>query len=365
MSILTDVRSESVRFVEVTKRFGSLVAVDRLSLVAEQGKITTLLGPSGCGKTTSLRILAGFQLPDEGEVFVGDERITDLPAYKRPTRTVFQNYALFPHMKVYENVAFGLQVQKVSKADQKERVEAALRIVGLEGLGDRQPGQLSGGQQQRVALARALVTKPKVLLLDEPLSNLDAKLRLIMREEIRRLQQSLKITVVYVTHDQEEALSLSDQVAVMNLGKLLQVGTPSDVYERPATRFVAQFLGLSNYLNGEIIESDADYAQVRINDSCARVQVSQAYPVGERVIVTVRPENMILVPPEQADGNGIKGQVVTGSYLGALARYHVKIEGHEKEIIVDESAPVGSRICQPGDEVVLQLRPERGFVIVE
>lgn len=364
MTILADVQTAPVRFVDVTKRFGDLVAVNRLNLVAEQGKITTLLGPSGCGKTTSLRILAGFQLPDEGEVFVGDERITDLPAYKRPTRTVFQNYALFPHMKVFDNVAFGLQIQKTSRSEQRKRVEEVLRAVGLEGLGDRQPGQLSGGQQQRVALARALVTRPKVLLLDEPLSNLDARLRLTMREEIRHLQQSLKITVVYVTHDQEEALSLSDVVAVMNLGNLLQIGTPFDVYERPKTRFVAQFLGLSNFLTGEIIESKEDCAIVRISGIPVSVQTRKGYPAGQRVMISVRPENLLLTTPDD-HVEGLKGKVITCSYLGAVARYHVQIEGQEEQVIVDEHAPIGERIQQQGEDILLQLRPERGFVLEE
>lgn len=364
MTILADVQTAPVRFVDVTKRFGDLTAVNKLNLVAAQGKITTLLGPSGCGKTTSLRILAGFHLPDEGEVFVGDERITDLPAYRRPTRTVFQNYALFPHMKVFDNVAFGLQIQKASRAEQRKRVEDALRVVGLEGLGDRQPGQLSGGQQQRVALARALVTRPKVLLLDEPLSNLDARLRLTMREEIRRLQQRLKITVVYVTHDQEEALSLSDIVAVMNLGNLLQIGTPFDVYERPATRFVSQFLGLSNFLTAEMIESRDDHATVRISDYTVDVQTRKAYPAGERVLISVRPENLLITAPDE-QLKGLKGKVLSASYLGAVARYHVKIEGQEDEIIVDEHAPIGQRIHQDGEDILIQLRPGRGFILEE
>jgi ABC-type Fe3+/spermidine/putrescine transport system ATPase subunit len=362
MTILQDVQTAPVRFVDITKRFGDLTAVDNLNLLAEQGKITTLLGPSGCGKTTSLRILAGFQLPDRGEVYVGNDRITDLPAYKRPTRTVFQNYALFPHMSVFDNVAFGLQISKVPKSEQKVQVEQALQLVGLEGLGDRQPGQLSGGQQQRVALARALVTKPKVLLLDEPLSNLDARLRLVMREEIRRLQESLKITVLYVTHDQEEALSLSDKVVVMNLGKVLQVGTPSDVYERPASRFVASFLGLSNFLQGTVLENNEDMAVVRVCDHPLEVQVGKQFSVGDRVVITVRPENLLLAPPE---AGGIKGTIVSGSYLGALARYHIKVEDQEGEIIADDHAPIGANIHRGGDEVFLQLRPGRGFILPE
>lgn len=289
---------------------------------------------------------------------MGEERITDLPPHKRPTRTVFQNYALFPHMTVAENIAFGLQIQGLSAAEQRAQVENILSIVGLEGLGDRQPGQLSGGQQQRVALARALVTRPKVLLLDEPLSNLDAKLRVTMREEIRSLQRRLGITTIYVTHDQEEALSLSDQIAVMDQGRLLQLGSPADIYERPVNRFVAQFLGLSNFLQGEVIEWRDNCALVRIGEYAAEVQAARPYPAGQQVVVTVRPENILLAK----DGNGIPGRVISSSYLGAVARYHIQIVTQEDEVIVDDHAPVGTRIYQPGDQVALQLRPGRGFI---
>lgn len=353
-------QSEPLRLVSLTKRFGSIEAVKSLNLVAEPGQITTLLGPSGCGKTTTLRLVAGFYIPDEGEIYIGNERITDLPPYKRPTRTVFQNYALFPHMSVYDNVAFGLELQKRPAAERRRRVEEALEMVGLGGLGDRQPGQLSGGQQQRVALARALVTEPKLLLLDEPLSNLDAKLRIIMREEIRRLQRSLGITVVYVTHDQEEALSLSDKIAVMDRGELLQLGTPAEVYEIPASRFVAQFLGLSNFLQGQVVDVSNGNARVRIGDYVAPVRARGDTRPGSEAVVSVRPENLLV---SRASQEGIAGQVVTTSYLGSIARYHVTIPGQTGEVIVDEHAPLGSRLFHHGEAIWIQLRPERAVIV--
>lgn len=354
------VHSEPLRLVNLTKRFGSLVAVKSLQLVAEPGRITTLLGPSGCGKTTTLRLVAGFYTPDEGEIYIGNERITDLPPYKRPTRTVFQNYALFPHMTVFQNVAFGLELQKIPARERKVRVEEALEMVGLAGLGDRQPGQLSGGQQQRVALARALITRPKLLLLDEPLSNLDAKLRITMREEIRRLQRSLGITVVYVTHDQEEALSLSDTIAVLDHGELLQLGTPAEVYELPASRFVAQFLGLSNFLQGEVLDVQNGHAAVRIGEHITRVRARGDTKAETNAVVSVRPENL-LVSRDQVEG--ISGRVVTTSYLGAIARYHVAIPGQEEEVVVDEHAPLGDRLFQNGQEIWIRLRPERAVIV--
>ncbi|HEX6302682.1 MAG TPA: ABC transporter ATP-binding protein [Anaerolineales bacterium] len=360
MSKKMNLQSEALRLVKVTKRFGNLVAVKSLDLSAEPGKITTLLGPSGCGKTTTLRLVAGFYIPDEGEIFIGDERITDLPPYKRPTRTVFQNYALFPHMSVYQNVVFGLELQKVPRSEREDRVNEALEMVGLSGLGNRQPGQLSGGQQQRVALARALVTQPKLLLLDEPLSNLDAKLRVTMREEIRRLQRSLGITVVYVTHDQEEALSLSDTIAVMDRGEILQIGSPAEVYELPATRFVAKFLGLSNFFRGEVVAVNNGGAVVKFGDYAARARVTSEAQVGSAVMVSVRPESLMI---SRNAAEGMPAQVISSSYLGSVARYHLRIQGQEGEIIVDEHAPVGSRIFQSGDETWISILPERGVIL--
>ncbi|TVR20716.1 MAG: ABC transporter ATP-binding protein [Anaerolineaceae bacterium] len=353
----TSIISAPVHLQGVTKKFGELTVVDRLDLTAQEGKLTTLLGPSGCGKTTTLRMVAGFYIPDEGEVFVGSTRITDAPPHRRPTRTVFQNYALFPHMTVEKNVAFGLDIEGVSRREKAQRVDEVLEIVGLGGLGKRQPGQLSGGQQQRVALARALVTRPKVLLLDEPLSNLDAKLRITMRTEIRRLQTTLGITTIYVTHDQEEALSMSDEIAVMNEGKILQLGSPSEIYERPVDRFVAQFLGLSNFIVGEVVTGDADKCVVRLNEYTVEVAAQTQYKAGERVSVTVRPENLTL-----NDAEGIPGRIISTMYLGAVARYHIKLDHQDEEIIADEHAPVGSAVYQSGDAVMVGLRAGRGFV---
>lgn len=350
--------SEPVVIQGLTKRFGKPIAVDNLTLTAAAGQLTTLLGPSGCGKTTTLRMIAGFFFPDKGEIYIGTERITDQPPNKRPTRTVFQNYALFPHMTVRENVAFGLEVERVPRAQQRQWVDDILQVVGLDGMAERQPGQLSGGQQQRVALARALVTRPKVLLLDEPLSNLDAKLRVTMREEIRRLQTSLGITTLYVTHDQEEALSLSDKIAVMNNGQLLQFGSPAEIYERPVNRFVAQFLGLSNFLNGTVETSDAGNAVIRFGDYCVSVATSRAYAAGTAITVTIRPENLIV----SSEGDGLPGRVISSSYLGAVARYHLHLEGQSDEVIADEHAPSGDRLYQPGDAVRVRLREGRGFV---
>jgi ABC-type Fe3+/spermidine/putrescine transport system ATPase subunit len=239
-----------LRLVEVTKHFGPTVAVDRVSLEIEEGSFFTLLGPSGCGKTTLLRVVAGFHLPDRGEVYLRERRITHVPPHLRGTAMVFQEYALFPHMTVEENVAYGLRMRRVPAAEARTRVARVLELVGLVGQERKYPHQLSGGQQQRVALARALVVEPEVLLLDEPLSNLDAKLRVRVREELRELQRRLGQTTVYVTHDQEEALALSDRIAVMNTGRVLQVGTPEEIYLRPKNRFVADFVGLANFLEG-------------------------------------------------------------------------------------------------------------------
>ncbi|RLF25672.1 MAG: ABC transporter ATP-binding protein, partial [Thermoprotei archaeon] len=244
----------SVKLVEVTKRFGDFVAVDHISFHVREGEFFTLLGPSGCGKTTTLRLIAGFYKPDEGEIYFDNKLVNDLPPWKRNIGMVFQNYALWPHMNVWDNIAYGLKVRKIPRREIEKRVKEAIRLVGLEGLEKRKPSQLSGGQQQRVALARALVIEPQVLLLDEPLSNLDAKVRAQLRVEIRKLQKKLKITTIYVTHDQEEALSISDRVAVMSHGRILQIGTPREVYENPSSRFIADFIGMSNFIEGTVKE---------------------------------------------------------------------------------------------------------------
>ncbi|MBM4466882.1 MAG: polyamine ABC transporter ATP-binding protein [Chloroflexi bacterium] len=255
----------AVELKGVSKHFGPVVAVDTVSLSIGDGEFFSLLGPSGCGKTTTLRLIAGFELPTEGDVYIDGQLQGETPPYRRPVNTVFQNYALFPHMTVFQNVAFGLEMQKVSKEEIRQRVLAALEMVQLPGMENRKPAQLSGGQQQRVALARALVNHPKVLLLDEPLGALDLKLRKAMQLELKALQHRVGITFIYVTHDQEEALTMSERIAVMDRGQVLQVGTPEEIYEQPADRFVADFIGETNFLEGQVQERQAGEAEVVVD----------------------------------------------------------------------------------------------------
>jgi iron(III) transport system ATP-binding protein len=249
----------------VTKRFGAMAAVSEVNLSIEDGELFTLLGPSGCGKTTLLRLIAGFYAPDEGQVRFDGQSVNDVPASERGIGMVFQNFALWPHMSVHENAAYGLKLRRLGQAEIAARVGAVFEKVRLTGLGDRYPGQLSGGQQQRVALARALVLSPQILLLDEPLSNLDAKIRVQVRQEIRKLQRELGITTMYVTHDQEEALTLSDRIAVFNQGKVFQVGPPKELYERPANRFVADFIGVNNLIDGTVVAADSSERRLRVD----------------------------------------------------------------------------------------------------
>ena len=338
-----------VRLAEVTKRFGAHVAVDRVSLALPEGAFTTLLGPSGCGKTTVLRLVAGFHRPDSGEVLLRERPITDVPPHRRHMAMVFQEYALFPHMTVGENVAYGLRMRRVPPRETAQRVAEALRLVGLEGQERRFPHQLSGGQQQRVALARALVVEPEVLLLDEPLSNLDAKLRVRVRTEIRALQRQLGKTTIYVTHDQEEALAVSDRIAVMDRGRIQQVGTPLEIYHHPANRFVADFVGLANFLEGEVVEP----GQVRAGT--VTLAVADGAPPGRRVTVVLRPEAIRLhAQPPPGAANVLRGTIRQASFLGTLARYHV--EAAARPWTVDVPAP-GERLME--GTVFLEIPPER------
>ena len=321
-----------VRLVNVSKRFGGTLAVDRVSLDVPDGSFTTLLGPSGCGKTTTLRMVAGFYAPDAGEVFIGASCVNDLPPYRRHTAMVFQEYALFPHMTVHENVAYGLRRRRVAKPELRRRVEATLTLVGLVGVEGKFPAQLSGGQQQRVALARALVVEPEVLLLDEPLSNLDAKLRVRVRAEIRQLQQDLGKTTLYVTHDQEEALSISDRIAVMDQGRILQLGTPQEIYHRPTHPFVADFVGLTNFIDAEVV------APGLVRAAGVAWAVDGEWPPGSKVVLLLRPEAVSLSPrPPGAAQNVVRGRITRMSFLGTLARYWVEVDGHEW--MVDVPAP--------------------------
>ncbi len=298
-----------VRLEGLSKRFGNVVAVDEVSLEVTPGALVTLLGPSGCGKTTTLRMVAGLERATSGRIFIADEEVTRLPANARDVTMVFQSYALFPHMNVFGNVAYGLQVAKRPKDEVKRRSLEALELVGLSGLEERATNALSGGQQQRVALARALVMQPKVLLFDEPLSNLDAKLRRRVREEIRELQQRMGITSIYVTHDQEEALAISDKIVVMNKGRLEQEGAPHDLYTRPQNRFVADFIGSASFLKGQFDGTSVTLANYRFPHQ-------QALERGS-VTVMVRPEAVVLEP----QGDGLEARVTSSAYLGSVTDF--------------------------------------------
>ena len=305
---------------DVVKRFAGHTAVDGASLGVADGQLFTLLGPSGCGKTTLLRLIAGFYRPDAGEIHFGERRVDALAPHQRNIGMVFQNYALWPHMTVRGNVTYGLRLRKLAAAEIERRLERGLRQVNLLGLEDRYPGQLSGGQQQRVALARALVLNPDILLLDEPLSNLDAKIRVQVRSEIRQLQQQLRITTIYVTHDQEEALSLSDHVAVMRDGRIQQVASPKELYERPANRFVADFVGTNNFIPGVCKERDAERLVVETALGLVSGRPGADVVAGARCVLAVRPENVRL---NAAADNVFEGRVALSSYLGTSLRYDV------------------------------------------
>jgi len=351
----------------LTKRFGSLAAVSEVSLSIEEGEMFTLLGPSGCGKTTLLRLLAGFYTPDAGEIRFGDRVVNDVPPHERGIGMVFQNYALWPHMTVSENVSYGLKLRKVSSSDMATRLQGMLKKVGLTGLGDRYPGQLSGGQQQRVALARALVLNPQMLLLDEPLSNLDAKIRVQVRAEIRKLQKELAITAVYVTHDQEEALAMSDRIAVFNQGKVCQVGPPKALYERPTTRFVADFIGINNLVEGTVQSVEGPHRSLRAETALGEISAIHDEPlrVGNRCVICIRPENIVLNGQSGGERNHFKGKIAFTAYLGNTLRYDVDLGGgvtfktdigdpwhHEQFPIgtpVALSCAIGSTLAIPAD----------------
>ncbi|MDT8305591.1 MAG: ABC transporter ATP-binding protein [Anaerolineae bacterium] len=345
----------SVRLQNLSKHFGDLRAVDDVSLEVQPGSLICLLGPSGCGKTTTLRMIAGFETPTVGHIFIGGEEITDVPAYGRPTAMVFQNYALFPHMSVYENIAYGLRARRVKRAEVDGRVRDALRLMELEGQERKSPPQLSGGQQQRVALARALVIRPKVLLFDEPLSNLDAQLRVRMRGEIRSVQRRLGITSVYVTHDQEEAFSIADLVAIMNRGKLIQLGTPRELYRQPADRFVAEFVGLSNIVPVEIVSSGAEEAVIRVFGQTLRSRRPRQHSDNTTALV-LRPE-ALRIRPEGATGT--PARVVSMTYVGPIARYVIAVAGDGEQLLtVDLYNPRPDEFFPEGTMVSLQLPDE-------
>ncbi|MCW4014382.1 MAG: ABC transporter ATP-binding protein [Candidatus Bathyarchaeota archaeon] len=316
----------------LTKRFGDVTAADNINLTINDGEFFTLLGPSGCGKTTTMRMIAGLEFPTEGQVFFDDKDVTQLPSYERNTGMVFQNYALWPHMKVFENVAYGLNVRKVPQNEIKERVKEALEQVKLGGMEDRFPTQLSGGQQQRVALARVLVINPAVLLLDEPLSNLDAKLRVQMREEIKDLQKRLGITTIYVTHDQEEAMSVSDRIAIQNHGRVMQIGDPLGIYNVPQNVFIATFMGRGTLLEGDVTSIDPDVSmkigniELTGNDSTGNIKA------GDRASCIIRPDSYEVKQPD-VPSNVMEGLVEWTSFIGPYTEVRIDVDGNK--ILVD------------------------------
>ena len=349
-------RPADVQLIEVTKRFEGVVAVDRLSLEIESGSFYALLGPSGCGKTTTLRMIGGFEEPTEGQILLGDREVSGLPAYKRDVNTVFQSYALFPHLSVFENVAFGLRRRSVRGETLRGRVLEMLRLVGLEGMDKRKPRQLSGGQQQRVALARALVNKPQVLLLDEPLGALDLKLRKQMQLELKAIQHDIGITFVHVTHDQEEAMTMADQIAVMNQGRIEQLGTPTELYETPATAFVAGFLGVSNLIPGTV--SGPDLVTLRKGPQVRVRPEALAGRTGD-VAVGIRPEKIELGGGQE---NSLDGKIVEQAYVGVATQYIVETACGRLTVYRQNASP-GLNGAVSDQRLTLTWSPDSTFVV--
>jgi spermidine/putrescine transport system ATP-binding protein len=345
-----------VRLVDVTKRFDDVLAVDDLSLEIERGSFFALLGPSGCGKTTTLRMIGGFEQPTEGQIYLGDSEVSGLPAYKRDVNTVFQSYALFPHLSLFENVAFGLRRKAVRGETLQGRVREMLRIVGLEGMEKRKPRQLSGGQQQRVALARALVNKPQVLLLDEPLGALDLKLRKQMQLELKAIQHDVGITFIHVTHDQEEAMTMADRIAVMNQGRIEQLGAPTELYEHPATAYVAGFLGVSNLIRGTV--SGSDTVQLHSGPVVHVPAAALAGRTGE-VAVGIRPEKIEL---GNGQSNALSGTVVEQAYVGVATQYIVETPCGRLSVYRQNASP-GLNGAAPGQHLTLSWSPDSTFVV--
>lgn len=345
--------SVNIKIQNARKEYGDFVALKDVSLDIKEGEFFTLLGPSGCGKTTLLRMIAGFNSIDGGEIRFNELLINKIEAHKRDIGMVFQNYAIFPHLTVEENVAYGLKARKVPANEIAKRTEEALELVQIKHLAKRKPNELSGGQQQRVALARAFVIEPSVLLMDEPLSNLDAKLRVQMRTVIKKLQQKLGITTVYVTHDQEEALSISDRIAVMKDGNIMQIGTPKEIYAKPANKFVAGFIGVSNF-----IEVDVKANKAYIDDYAINVKLKDKYE--GKAVLSARPEQIFF------DKNGIKGEVTFSTFLGDFIEYEVTIENGQIIVVHEftkhntEHYEIGEKVCLSFDEKVISVYTEDG-----
>ncbi len=359
----------SVEVRSVVKRFGDFTAVKNIDLDIAQGEFFTMLGPSGCGKTTTLRMIAGFEEPNEGQILIDGDDVSNLPAHKRPTNTVFQSYALFPHLSVRENVAYGLKRKGVDKGEAAERVQKELERVGLWGEANRRPGQLSGGQQQRVALARAVVNLPKVLLLDEPLGALDLKLRKGLQIELKRIQREVGITFVYVTHDQEEALTMSDRIAVMNEGWIEQIAGPEDVYERPATTFVAGFIGVSNLMPGTVEITNGGRATVRLESGIEVTSQANGLESGDPCHAVVRPEKLEIHDVEAAglDRPNVEGTVESSVFIGTATQIVVRLPDDVPMTVLVPNADEAERQRLPGGgaRVRLAWTPEHVHLVRE
>jgi putative spermidine/putrescine transport system ATP-binding protein len=348
-----DSSQPSIRLERVSKVFDNgVTAVDGVSLAIREGEFFSLLGPSGCGKTTTLRMIAGFEDPTDGQLFIRGRDVTDTPPHRRDTGMVFQSYALFPHRTVFENVAFGLRMRKVERAAIERRVRDALALVELTGLEARRPAQLSGGQQQRVALARAIVIEPAVLLCDEPLGALDKKLRQTMQFELKQLQRKIAVTLVYVTHDQEEALTMSDRIAVMNYGRIEQLGTPFDIYNRPATRFVSDFIGDSNLFDAAVGETAGTHLRLRTDDGLELVVACAEKPRAVRLSLAVRPEKVRLVDAGVRADNQFAGTVESVNFLGGSILYRVAL-ANRRLILAVAPNDGAKQLRAPGEAVIL------------
>ena len=331
-------------------------AVHDTTLDIEPGTFVTLLGPSGCGKTTTLRMIAGFESPDEGEIYLGGEAINSLTPNKRDTAMVFQNYALLPHYNVFDNVAYGLKIRKLPKEEIRERVLNILKLVEMEGMESRMTNQLSGGQQQRVALARALVLEPGVLLFDEPLSNLDAKLRVTMRTEIRKIQQKVGITAIYVTHDQSEAMSISDKIIIMSKGKVEQIGTPREIYYHPNSKFVADFIGEANFLDAQVLSENGEKARIRVAGEEIEVNNFAHARAGDKSELVIRPEAAKL-----SETGVLEGTVTLSTFMGSYQYYQMLVDG--MEIQITDYNPVNRRIYEVGEKAFLEFDPRGVYIL--
>jgi spermidine/putrescine ABC transporter ATP-binding subunit len=357
-----------IQLKDIVKRFGTLEAVSHVSLEIRDGELFTLLGPSGCGKTTLLRLIGGFHKPDNGEIYFDGKPVSPIPPYERNIGMVFQNYALWPHMTISNNITYGLKLKKIPRPEIANKVSHVLKLVNLTGLEKRYPGQLSGGQQQRVALARALVLNPNVLLLDEPLSNLDAKIRIQVRAEIRKLQKELAVTTIYVTHDQEEALTLSDRIAVVNHGKLMQIGTPRDLYQRPENPFVADFIGINNLIPGVVQEILPAERLMKVTTKVGPLTClsHNRLKPGDQCMITVRPETASVSNSEETQKgfNCIAGTVSFAYYMGNTIRYDLEVN-HEALFKVDVQNPVEHEPFSIGEKVYVSFPVKTSIGIPE